>query len=674
MYDNSIVKSKNIVLKLFVPILLIIILIYEKNGDYMFFHQFVEILCTTFGVSLTMFSMNRFNLRKNNLFNYIGLNFSVICIVNVIHILSYSGGKKYEDIISFTLIMSFIMNYLEYLIILMSLYFTKRSISYVKSGVIFAIASFVLFITLMSSYYYTNSDINSYNRSVFIKINWIVIIFMFIGIITITLKNRNTSRDAKKYIVIYTILVLIYESISRINFYNFSKTNYDVVLMSHIFKYLAFYTLFEGISKFLIQGTYNEMYDELKQMERDQNHYKSILQKRMALEIELKKMMEMSKNKYNTLINSISDSILIFEHGEISFVNSSADNLLKLLYKDRMKIERLSLDDFIEYISTFRRDNNEEINKLSFVIENSNGSSKVYDLNLECINNSICVVDIRDITDIGKVRTLKSELDNYIKDEKTKRQFYTNISHELRTPINVIYSALQLNDLYLEEKKKDGLEKNSENIKRNCLRLIRTINNFIDTNKISEGYLTPTMSIYNIVYLVENVAQSTLEYVNRFKMELTFDADEEEIYVNCDMELLERVILNLLSNSVKYGRPGGYIFVSISCSDSDVSICILNDSKRISEQEQSYIFDKFSKAQYDLNSRKEGSGLGLFISKALVELQGGEIKLDTFENGNRFTIRFDRIKDYKCDYKMFTNNKFNELKEKVDIEFSDIYN
>jgi signal transduction histidine kinase len=497
---------------------------------------------------------------------------------------------------------------------------------------------------------------------------------MFVGIISTTLKDRNTSRDAKKYIIIYTILVLVYESISRINFYNIDKTNYDVVLMAHIFKYLAFYTLFEGISKFLIQGTYSEMYDELKQRQRDQNHYKSILQKRMDLEIELKKMMEMSKNKYNTLINSIADSILIFEGGNISYVNSSADKLLKLLYKDRKKIEKLNMDDFIEYISTLRRDNNGEINKLSFVIKNSNGSSKVCDLTLECINNSICVVAIRDITDIGKVRTLKSELDNYIKDEKTKRQFYTNISHELRTPINVIYSALQLNDLYLEEKKKGGLEKNSENIKRNCLRLIRTINNFIDTNKISEGYLTPTMGIYNIVYLVENVAQSTLEYVNRFKMDLTFDADEEEIYVNCDMELLERVILNLLSNSVKYGQAGGCIFVAISCSDSDVNIRILNDSKKISDQEQSYIFDKFSKAQYDLNSRKEGSGLGLFISKALVELQGGDIRLDTFENGNRFTIRFDRVKDYECDYKMFTNNKFNELKEKVDIEFSDIYN
>jgi signal transduction histidine kinase len=494
-------------------------------------------------------------------------------------------------------------------------------------------------------------------------------ILVFVGILI----SKSISNDSKKYILIYISLVIVYESIAKMTFTRYDDLNYNLIFTIHILKYLAYYSLFEGISKFLIQGTYSEMYDELKQMEKDQKRYSSVLKKRMDLEIELQKMMEMSKSKYNILINSIPDSILIFEYEKINFINSSAKKLLKLICGDYKKVEKLKFMEFIDFIGSLSSDYTSlEKSIMSFSI-NIGEDIRLYDLSTECINDKICVVLIRDVTDIAKIKTLKSELEGYIKDDEIKRQFYTNISHELRTPINVIFSALQLNDLYLLEKNKNGLSKNGDNIKKNCLRLIRTINNFIDTNKLSEGYLTPDMKIYNIVDLVEDVAQSTIEYINKFNMKLTFDVDEEEIYVKCDKELIERVILNLLSNSVKYGKEGGFIFVSITSDSNFVNICILNDSDSITEEEQDYIFDKFSKNQYSLNSRKEGSGLGLFISKALIELQEGEIKLNSLNYGNRFDIKFKRIKDYIGDYEEYKNVNMNELKEKVDIEFSDIY-
>ncbi|GFP75112.1 sensor histidine kinase [Clostridium fungisolvens] len=673
MNDNSIIKSKNIVLKLFIPLLLIIILVYEKNRDYMFFHQFVEILCTTFGASLTMMSINRFNLRRHNLFTYIGLGFSVICIANLVHILSFNDGKKYEQVLNFTLPMWLITSWLEHLVIILSLYFNKKAIGYLKAVTIFFAGGVAIFASLLMIYYYTKSNSIAYRRFIFINLNWGIIILIFIFVFIAVLGSTSISNDSKKYILVYLSLVIIYESIAKVTFTSYDNINYNIILTVHILKYLAYYTLFEGISKFLIQGTYSEMYEELKQMEKDQKHYSSILQKRMNLEIELQKMMEMSKSKYNILINSIPDSILIFEYEKINFINSSAKKLLEFICGDYKKIEKLKLGEFIDYIGSLSSTYTAlEKNSMNFSID-IDGSIRLYDISTECINNKICVVLIRDVTDIGKIKNLKSELEGYIKDDEIKRQFYTNISHELRTPINVIFSALQLNDLYLLEKNKSGLSKNGENIKRNCLRLIRTINNFIDTNKLSEGYLTPDMKIYNIVDLVEDVAQSTIGYIEKFNMKLTFDVDEEEIYVKCDKELIERVILNLLSNNVKYGKPGGFIFVSITCDSDFVDICILNDSDSISEEEQDYIFDKFSKNQYSLNSRKEGSGLGLFISKALIELQEGEIKLNSFNYGNRFDIKFKRTKDYRGDYIEYKNANINELKEKVDIEFSDIY-
>ncbi|MBK1809053.1 hypothetical protein JHL18_00105 [Clostridium sp. YIM B02505] len=673
MNDSSIIKSKNIVLKLFIPLLLIIILVYEKNRDYMFFHQFVEVLCTTFGACLTMMSVNRFNLRRRNLFTYIGLCFSVLCIVNLVHILSFNDGKKYEEVLSFTLPMWLITSWLEHLVIILSLYFNKKSISYLKAIILFFVCGIAVFTSILMIYYYTKSDSIAYRRFIFINLNWMIIFIIFIFVFIGILRSKNISYDSKKYILVYMSLAIMYESVAKMTFTRYDDINYNLILTVHILKYLAYYSLFEGISKFLIQGTYSEMYDELKQMEKDQKHYSSILKKRMDLEIELQKMMEMSKSKYNILINSIPDSILIFEREKINFINSSAKSLLEFICGDYKKIEKLKFTEFIDYIGSLSSTYTAlEKSIMNFSI-NIDGNIRLYDLSTESINSKICVVLIRDVTDIGKIKTLKSELEGYIKDDEIKRQFYTNISHELRTPINVIFSALQLNDLYLLEKNKNGLSKNGDNIKRNCLRLIRTINNFIDTNKLSEGYLTPDMRIYNIVDLVEDVAQSTVEYIDKFNMKLTFDVDEEEIYVKCDKELIERVILNLLSNSVKYGKAGGFIFVSITCDSDFVNICILNDSDSISEEERDYIFDKFSKNQYSLNSRKEGSGLGLFISKALIELQEGEITLNSFNYGNRFDIKFKRTKDHIGDYEEFRNVNINELKEKVDIEFSDIY-
>lgn len=116
---------------------------------------------------------------------------------------------------------------------------------------------------------------------------------------------------------------------------------------------------------------------------------------------------------------------------------------------------------------------------------------------------------------------------------------------------------MQVNQIYFNENNLDGVNKNRKIIKQNCLRLIRTINNFIDANKISEGYLIPNLKIHNIVNIVEEVSMASNKYIKLINNTLTFDAQEEEIYVKCDKEMITRIMLNILSNSVKYGKQGG---------------------------------------------------------------------------------------------------------------------
>ena len=257
-----------------------------------------------------------------------------------------------------------------------------------------------------------------------------------------------------------------------------------------------------------------------------------------------------------------------------------------------------------------------------------------------------------------------------------KEEFYSNISHELRTPINVIYSALQLNDVYLANNQINKINKNNNVIMQNCLRLIRTINNFIDSNKLSEGYLDMHCKFYNIVEIVENVVISCNFYMKLKNTKLTYDPECEEIYLLCDKSHIERIMLNILSNSLKYGKDNGNIYVTTKIYNNEsIVIEVVNDAESIPENKRKEIFDKFTKINTSLNRPSEGSGLGLYLTKGLVELHNGKISIDAGEEfGNIFKI----ILPYNTEIKkgvVIKNNdmEINNLNQKIDIEFSDIY-
>lgn len=293
---------------------------------------------------------------------------------------------------------------------------------------------------------------------------------------------------------------------------------------------------------------------------------------------------------------------------------------------------------------------------------------------LNQIDENSKILYIHDISEINENRQMRKELEECLEEEDIKREFFANISHELKTPVNLIFSALQVNQIYIKESNIELIDRNRKIIKQNCLRLIRTINNFIDANKISEGYVLPDLKPYNIVEIIESASTAANKYIKLIDNMLIFDADEEEIYVNCDKEMIIRIILNVLSNSVKYGKKGGNINISVKkIKNSQVIIRVRNYGMPIDKETIPYIFEKFTKINKAFNRLKEGSGLGLFLTKALVELQGGNIKIESTSSGNKFTITFPRTD--RPENNDFVHDQWNitPLEEKVDIEFSDIY-
>lgn len=266
---------------------------------------------------------------------------------------------------------------------------------------------------------------------------------------------------------------------------------------------------------------------------------------------------------------------------------------------------------------------------------------------------------------------------------KLKAHFIANISHELKTPINVILCAAQLMESNRYEKDKEA---NTINIvKNNCYRLIRLINNMIDVEKAELNDLKLNLDNINIVSLTEELVMAVIPYAEKKNLNLIFDTNEEVVMMKVDVSKIERVILNLVSNAIKFSNDNESIYVTINSLNKYLEIIVEDNGIGIAEEDKLNIFDKFMQVDNGLNRKNEGSGIGLSITKSLVELHNGEIIVESEINkGTKFTVRLPKeISENKSDickeFEKKDSHEINMIEEmkniryKTKTELSDIY-
>lgn len=286
------------------------------------------------------------------------------------------------------------------------------------------------------------------------------------------------------------------------------------------------------------------------------------------------------------------------------------------------------------------------------------------------------VVTFTDVTEKDRMEKYKIEYEKMKDHEKVKSEFFANISHELRTPLNIFYSTVQLLDIKLnnnEEEFRKSYNKYRSSLRLNCQRMLRLINNIVDITKIDVGYTKPNIVNCDIVKLVEAITMSVIIYARQKDINIIFDTDVEELIIKCDPEMIERAVLNLLSNSIKFTKPNGNIFVSIYVNKEWVQIIFEDDGVGIPIHMQDLVFERFVQADKSLNRMNEGSGIGLSIVKSIIELNEGEIYLESDgENGTEFEILLpnkkllgDDLIDKEIEYTIDM--------QKIELELSDIY-
>jgi len=272
----------------------------------------------------------------------------------------------------------------------------------------------------------------------------------------------------------------------------------------------------------------------------------------------------------------------------------------------------------------------------------------------------------------------KKLVDEIVKCDKIKTDFISNISHEFKTPINIISSVAQLLSLYTKNdcKNIDNSTLNTyiSTIRHNCYRLLRLTNNLIGISQIESGFINLHLKNENIVEIVENLTLSTVEYVKSKNRNIIFDTDIEEKIIAIDSEKIERIILNLISNAVKFTKPGDNIKIYVQDKGKNVIISVLDTGIGIPEHMQNKIFNRFTQVDPLFNRNHEGSGIGLYIVKSLVEMHKGSISLKSEPGkGSEFIIKFPVIllpeEGNSKSPNQFTIQSYDE---KIQIEFSDL--
>ena len=279
--------------------------------------------------------------------------------------------------------------------------------------------------------------------------------------------------------------------------------------------------------------------------------------------------------------------------------------------------------------------------------------------------------------DISSRKAMETELRRKTEELEEKNRlitdFFINISHEFKTPLSII---VLLADMMGQETASIGSQSEDHvrfvsMLKVNAYRLRRLVANLLDITKLDAGFMEPHWERVDAVALLKSIFVSTDAYARQKGLTLHFSRNMEELFLSTDSLMLERILLNLLSNAMKHTSAGGSIQVDFKALAQNVIITVMDNGEGIPDEKKIVIFDRFRQVDTSLTRTSEGCGIGLSICKALTELLGGSIAFESsLGKGSTFSVTLPilHLKDagYAADYSGMG------LDSLVQMELSDI--
>ncbi|MBS1531370.1 MAG: response regulator [Bacteroidetes bacterium] len=225
-----------------------------------------------------------------------------------------------------------------------------------------------------------------------------------------------------------------------------------------------------------------------------------------------------------------------------------------------------------------------------------------------------------------------------------KIKFFTNVSHEFRTPLSLIISPI---DTLIKKNEKPETQQQLLMIKRNGRRLLNLVNQLLDFRKMEFKELKLNLQRGDIAQFIKEICHSFTDMAGQNKIDYIFDSEVESLTANFDRDKIERVLFNILSNAFKFTGSGGHISVFLSLADSgdgspeqQLVIKVMDTGIGIPKDKQEKIFERFFQDNLPESLLNQGSGIGLSISREFVKMHNGDISVESEPGeGSCFTIR-----------------------------------
>lgn len=665
------------------------------------FHIGVETFNVFIALSIFIIAVNSYEISKNIPFLFLGVGYGFAGVFHIIHIILSNGTGFFQgDTTNISLIFSTISRFITAVSMLICCRLLYKSYKIINSfTIVVGFSALSVAIWLLVFYFdkFPNCYVQGDGLTPFkILTECVISVILLINIVVLFKAKKRIDPNVFLFLQFYLYAIII--SSILLNFYTVQEETTNV--LAHVLRLISSYCIYRAIVKVGLQAPYKLLFNELnnknnslklKDLELNQTVYE--LENENKLRKNLEEIFLKNEACYKLLIENSNDTIIIYNYERIIFANQGAACLIGINQPEKL---------IGKTVTEFFPLNSEQV-ALQMIKENcyERDITSTYETQITSINGKITHVQVTSVYVIYKnepvILSIMKDISEHKQIEKMKKdikkdkkllsetlefnilikEFFSNISHEIRTPLNVILSALQV--LKFEEQKNtyDQLsEKRSRYfnvMKQNCYRLLRLINNLIDISKIDSGFLNPNLKNYNIVSVVEDITLSVAGYIHDKGVEVIFDTNVEEKIIACDPDNIERIILNLLSNAVKFTNAGDQIIVEVMDNEDYIEISVKDTGIGIPKDKLKVIFERFRQVDNSLSRSHEGSGIGLSLVKALVDMHDGSINVNSnLGEGTEFIIKLPARKtDDSNDVEK--NMTYQDNIQRISVEFSDIY-
>lgn len=474
-------------------------------------------------------------------------------------------------------------------------------------------------------------------------------------------------------IILLSMLVL--KSISIIY-----KIKYTLVY-SVLYIILMIY-IFIRITKKYIKDPYDEdthicdeiikidLYNKNIKKQLDVNKYENNKLDKIRLNKEkIINLLEINSNKY---INDISfnheyENKILYENlinliPNIRFIKDIKSDEFKYIDKNFLSSIKFKDYKFIDINSIINLNNKEcmkfERNKI--INENGKKIDIEYSGLVLDINNEILLIGIiKDITKQVKIDAMENKIKENEIVNKSKAEFFINMSHELKTPLNLINASNQLIDsVYSKELKENNnldILKEIKIIKKQINILSTLTENMIELSKLQNNYHEINIDSYNIVEILDEIVEEFNNHTNKNDINIIFDTDEEETILNIDPDDIEKVIIILLSLVARYSSNNSYINFEVK-NKSDFIIISINNNGR------------YNNYSYLMDIEKNVIDMGVKLANKIIELYNGSLSIYKDDKNINISIQIKNIcksKDYKIrvkdNHKEFIHSEYTKM-------------